>query len=197
MIMQGKVKSVGTEIRTFTTIKEMAEYLEDQVGQYRALFEDYSQWLGSLLRSCEDAHKNEDWYQKSATMQKNVRGPPKKAPENKSAGKKNKGKKGESSVWVETGNILLSSTDQGQVEILFEAIEKIGDKIQDLEKFKAAVQQLERMGLGKNVDYIVYIEDDIPKKLVLHAKGGMAGAEPFKFATDLTVHAVYNDFANG
>jgi hypothetical protein len=189
---------VGTEIRTFVTMKETGEYLVDQIGQYRALFEDYSQWLGSLLRSCEDAHKNEDWYQKSAAMQKNVRGPPKKAPDNKSAGKKSKGKKGGSSVWVESGNILLSSTDQGQVEILFEAIEKIGDKIQELEKVKAAVQQLERMGLGKNVEFIVYIEDGIPKKIVLRTRGGgAADAEPFKFATDLMVPAVYNDFDNG
>jgi hypothetical protein len=139
-----KVKNVGTEIRTFATMKEITEYLVDQLDQYRALFEDYSQWLGSLLRSCEDAHKNEDWYQKSAAMQKNVRAPPKKATENKGAGKSGggKGKKSESSAWVQSGNILLSSTEQGQAEILFEAIEKIGDKIQDLEKFKSAIQQL-------------------------------------------------------
>jgi hypothetical protein len=187
---------LGTEIRTFTAMKEMAEYIADQLDQHRALFEDYSQWLGSLLRSCEEAHKNEDWYQKSAAMQKNTRAPPKKnAPENKNAGKK--GKKGESAVWVESGNILLSSTDQGQAEILFEAIEKIGSKIQDLEKFKDAVQQLERMGLGKNVEFIVYIEDDIPKKVVLHTKGDGADGGAFKFATELSVPAVYTDFGNG
>jgi hypothetical protein len=180
-------------------MKEMAEYIADQLGQHQALFEDYSQWLGSLLRSCEDAHKNEDWYQKSAAMQKqkNARSPQKKAPANKNAGKKTKGKKGESAVWVESGDILLSSTDQGQAEILFEAIEKIGSKMQDLEKFKASVQQLERMGLGKNVEFIVYIEDDIPKKVVLHTKGDLAEGGAFKFETELSVPAVYTDFVNG
>jgi predicted DNA-binding protein len=182
---------MGTEIRTFTTLKEITEHLTDQLDQYTALFEDYSQWLGSLLRSCEDAHKNEAWYQKSAALQKNLRGTPKKA-----AGKKGgKGKKTKSSVWVQSGDVLLSSTEQGQAEILFEAIEKIGDTIQDMEKFKAAAQQLERIGLGKNVNYIVYIEDDIPRKIVVRAKSGLPEEEAFKFAAELSVPAFYSDFS--
>ncbi len=91
---------------------------------------------------------------------------------------------------------MLSSTEQGQAEVLFEAIEKIGDKIQDMEKFKATVQQLERIGLGKNVNYIVYIEDDIPRKIVVHAKSGLPEEEAFKFAAELEVPAFYSDFGN-
>lgn len=188
---------MGTEIRTFTMLKEMNDYLTDQLDQYRALYEDYSQWLGALLRSCEETHKNEDWYQKIAALQKNLRGPPKKTAEKKAAGKKGgKGKKTESSVWFQSGNMLLSSTEQGQAEVLFEAIEKIGGKIQDIEKFRATVQQLERIGLGKNINYIVYIEDDIPRKIVLRAKSGLLEEEAFKFATELSVPAVYSDFSN-
>ena len=183
---------MGTEIRTFTTLKDMTEYLLDLTGQYKALFEDYSQWLGSLLRSCEETHKNEDWYQKSAALQKNLRGTSKRSSEK--SGKGGKGKKGESSAWIQTGNVFLSSTEQGQAEVLFEAIEKIGDKIQDIEKFKATVQQLERMGLGQNVNYILYIEDDVPKKVVLRVKSGLPDEEAFKFATELSVPAVYRDF---
>ncbi len=181
---------MGTEIRTFTSLKETNEYLVDQTGQYRALFEDYSQWLGSLLRTVEAEHKNEEWYQKSAAIQKSLKGPPKKAPETKPAGKKGggKGKGTESSCWVQSGTVLLSSTEQGQVEILFEAIEKISTKIVELEKFKATTQQLERIGLGKNVNYLVFMEDDIPKKIVLRAKGNQA-EDSFKFATELSVAA--------
>jgi predicted DNA-binding protein len=189
---------LGTEIRTFSTLKEITEFLVDQGTQYRALFEDYSQWLGSLLRTCEDGHKNEDWYQKSAALQKNLKGQAKKAPEPKANGKKGggKGKNAESSCWVQSGNVMLSSTEQGQVEILFEAIENINGKIQELEKFKAAVQQLERIGLGKNVNYVVYVEDEIPKKIVLRAKSNLPEEEGFKFATELSVAGVFADFGN-
>lgn len=183
---------MGTEIRTFTALKEMTDYLTDQLSQYRALYEDYSEWLGTLLRSCEENSKNEDWYQKSAAAQKNTRSPPKKAPETKSADKKG-AKKNESSVWVPSGTMLLSSTEQGQAEILFEAIEKIGIKLQEIDKFKASLQQLERIGLGKNVNYILYIEDDVPKKIVTRTKNSMNSEEAFKFETQLSIPAFYSD----
>jgi predicted DNA-binding protein len=186
---------VGTEIHTFTTLKELGDYLADHLEQYRMLYEDYSQWLGSLLRSCEETHKNEDWYQNSAALQKSLAGAKKTAGKTEKK-KKGKGKKRESSIWVQSGDVMLSSTEQGQAEVLFEAIEKIGDKIQDMEKFKATVQQLERIGLGKKTDYIVYIEDDIPRKIVVRAKSGLPGEEAFKFATELSVPAFYSDFGN-
>ena len=186
---------MGTEIRTFVTLKEMNEYLTDQLDQYRLLYEDYSQWLGSLLRSCEETHKNEEWYKNSAALQKSLAGAKTRA-SGKTGKKKGKGKKSKSSIWIQSGDVMLSSTEQGQAEVLFEAIEKIGDKIQDMEKFKATVQQLERLGLGKKTDYIVYIEDDIPRKIVVRAKSGLPGEEAYKFATELSVPAVYSDFGN-
>jgi hypothetical protein len=41
---------MGTEIRTFRSMKEMSDSLADQIAQYKNLSEDYSEWLGSLLR---------------------------------------------------------------------------------------------------------------------------------------------------
>jgi len=187
---------MGTEIRTFVSLKDIADYLLDQTGQYNCLFEDYSQWLGSLLRSCEGEHKNDDWYQKSAALQKTLKAPTKKGPEPKGSGKKSgaKGKGSDTPGWIQSGNVLLSSTEQGQVEMMFEAVEKISAKIQDLEKFKTTVQQLERLGLGKNINYIVYIEDEIPKKIVLRSKGNSADDEMFKFATEISVPAALSAY---
>ena len=188
---------LGTEIRTFTSMKDLGDYLADSLDQYRMLYEDYSEWLGSLLRSCEEAHKDEEWYKNSEALQKSLAGA--KGKTSKSAGKsgkkKGKGKKNASSAWIQSGDVMISSTEQGQAEVLFEAIEKISDKIQEMEKFKATVQQLERIGLGKNVNYIVYIEDDIPQKIVVHAKSGSPKEEAFKFTTELSVPAFYNDFS--
>lgn len=185
---------MGTEIRTFTTLKELGDYLVDHLDQYRMLYEDYSEWLGTLLRSCEGAHKNEEWYKNSAALQKSLAGAKGKSSGNSGNKKgKGKGKKSESSAWIQSGDVMISSTEQGQAEVLFEAIEKIGEKIQDIDKFKATVQQLERLGLGKKTDYIVYIEDDIPRKIVVRVKSGLPEDEAFKFATELSVPAFYSD----
>ena len=193
------VKKVGTEIQTFTSLKELTEFIVNQTSQYKGLFEDYSQWLGTLLRDFETAHKNEEWYQKSAALQKNLRAQSKKPSETADKGKKGaKGGKGkeEPSCWVQSGNIALSFTEQGQTEILFEAIEKINIKIQEYEKFKVTVQQLARLGLGTAVNYIVYIEEDIPKKIVLKPKANTKGDEAFKFMTELSVPAFYSSLDN-
>jgi hypothetical protein len=186
------VKNLGTEIRTFTSLKELTEFLANQTLQYRSLFEDYSQWLGTLLRDFESAHKSEEWYQKSAALQKNLRSQSKKPPETAEKGKKGAKGKEEASCWVQSGDIPISFTEQGQTEILFEAIEKINTKIQENEKFKATVQQLARLGLGTTVNYIVYIEEDIPKKIVLKPKANTKGDEAFKFMTELSVPAFYS-----
>lgn len=186
---------MGTEIRTFSTLKEMNDYLIDQINQYRALYEDYSQWLGSLLRSCEENCKNEEWYQKSASLQKNLRGASKARARETRNGKKGggSGKNSEPSCWVSSGEILLCTTEQGQAEILFEAIEEIGSKIQGLEKFKSGTQQLERIGFGKNVNYITLIKDDVPCKIVIRSMSSVQGSEAFSFITDMSVSALFND----
>jgi hypothetical protein len=196
---KNKVVMLGTEIRTFTTLKELGDYLVDHLDQYKLLYEDYSEWLGTLLRSCEETHKNEEWYKNSEALQKSLagaKGKPSGNAGNKKGKGKGKGKKTESSAWVQSSDVMISSTEQGQAEVLFEAIEKIGDKIQEMDKFKATVQQLERLGLGKKTDYIVYIEDDIPKKIVVRIKTGLPEDEAFKFSTELSVPAFYSDSSN-
>jgi hypothetical protein len=177
---------MGTEIRTFTSLKELSEYLINQSAQYKSLYEDYSQWLGTLLRDFEGAHKTEEWFQKSAALQKTLKTQAKKPAEPAA-----KGKKVEESCWVQTGDLEISFTEQGQTEILFEAIEKINQKMKETEKFKGSLQQLTRLGLGATVNYIVYLQDDIPKKIVLKPKANVKGDEAFKFATELSVPAYF------
>jgi len=185
---------LGTEIRTFVTMKDLGDYLVNQLDQYRMLYEDYSEWLGSLLRSCEENHKDDEWYKNSQALQKNLAGAKTKTSGNAANKKgKGKGKKKESYAWIQSGDVMISSTEEGQAEVLFEAIEKIGEKIQEMDKFKATIQQLERLGLGKKTDYIVYIEDDIPRKIVIRVKSGLPEDEAFKFATELSVPAFYSD----
>ena len=184
---------MGTELRTFASLKDLTEFLTNQTLQYRSLFEDYSQWLGTLLRDFESGHKQDEWFQKSAALQKTLKSQSKKPADSGDKGKKGGKGKEEESCWIQSGDVEISFTERGQSEILFTAIEKINVKIQETEKFKIAVQQLARLGLGTSVSYIVYIEDDIPKKIVLKPKANVKGDEAFKFMTELSVPAYYNN----
>ncbi len=194
LIKSSRCISLGTEIRTFTSLKDISEFVLSQTSQYKALFEDYSQWLGTVLRDAESKHKGEEWYQKSAAAQKLIKSQPKKNAEADKNKKGSKGGKGQAqdSPWIQTGDIEISFTEQGQTEILFEAIEKINAKIQEYEKFKNTVQQLTRLGLGQTVNYIVYLEEEVPKKIVLKQKAGAKGDDQFKFMTELSVPAYFN-----
>ncbi|MCW3999031.1 MAG: hypothetical protein NWE93_02185 [Candidatus Bathyarchaeota archaeon] len=184
---------MGTEIRTFTSIKDIAEFVAGQTVQYKALYEDYSQWLGTVLRDFESKHKAEEWFQKSAALQKTLKAQAKKPPEPDKSKKGGKGAKGkqEETPWIQTGDVSISFTEQGETEILFEAIEKIRIKISEFDKFKLTVAQLTRLGLGQTVNYIVYLEEDIPKKIVLKQKADAKGDGSFKFNTELSVPAYF------
>jgi hypothetical protein len=183
---------MGTEIRQFTSIKEIVDYTSNQILQNKSLFEDYSQWLGTLLRDFEKDNKDEEWYKKTATIQKNLKSQSKQPPAKSSNDKKAKGKGGKGEVescWVYSGELQISFADEAQTQILFEAIEKIKDKIQEFEKFKLAIQQLSRLGLGTSVIYLIYIQEDSPKKIVLKSKGNTKGNESFNFASEFSVPA--------
>jgi len=183
---------LGTEIRTFTSLKELSDHLMNQTAMYKALYEDYSQWLGTVLRDAEAKHKGEEWFQKSAAAQKLLKSQAKKPPVQDKNKKGAKGKGQEESPWVQTGDVFISFTEQGQVEILFEAIEKISNKLLEFEKFKVTIQQLTRLGLGQTVNYVVYLEEDIPKKIVLKQKVAAKGDDAFKFITELSVPAYFS-----
>jgi len=174
---------MGTEIRTFYSLKELDEAINEQIEFYKSLVEDYSQWLGQFLRDYEETYGDEEWFKKLAALGKTVKTEKKTK---KKAEKKRKGASS-SSHWIAFREIMLSASDQGEAEILFEAIEKINEKIEQLEKIKAAVEDLEKVGLGREILYITYINDGVPEKIVLKHKRGEEFAEKFKFIADFSV----------
>jgi hypothetical protein len=169
-----------TEIRTFYSLKEIREAIEAGITQYKLLLEDYSQWLGTLLRNPESS-KNSDWAKKTAELQKIF----------KTGGRKGV-KKEEKAVststeWVQFKDIMLSADELGEAEILFEAVEELRNKVDKLEKAKNSIIDLERYGMGRELLYIVYIRDGVPEKIVFKPKKNASAAEKFVFAIGFSV----------
>ncbi len=154
--------------------------MEAEISQYKLLLEDYSQWLGSLLRSPESS-KNQEKMKKAAEFQKVLRTGSRKG------GKKEGKKLGTSTEWVQFKDIMLSADDLGEAEILFEATEELKDKIDKLEKAKNSIIDLERYGLGKEVLYVTYINNGIPEKIVFKPKKSVGTPEKFEFLADFSV----------
>lgn len=170
-----------TEIRTFYSLKEIRESVEEEINQFKMLLEDYSEWLGTLLRSPESS-KDQEWVKKAAELQKVL-----KAGGRKGGSKKKEKKFGASTEWVQFKDLMLCADSFGEAEILFEAVEELRGKIDRLEKVRSSIGDLERYGLGKEVRYIAYIIDGVLERIVFKPREGSETAEKFRFTADFSI----------
>jgi hypothetical protein len=176
------LESLATEIRSFYSLRDLRESIEEEIDQYEAVADEYSQWLGSFLRDMEAAHGNEEWFKRLSTFQKSLKG------KGKREGREEKAKKaGTSTEWISYKGVMLSASEQGEAEILFDAIEEINRKIEQLSKVKGTIENLEKSTLGKDIIYIAYIHNGVPEKIVLRPKRDKEFTEKFKFIADFSM----------
>jgi hypothetical protein len=170
------VSSVVTEIRNFDSLKELSESLEEEISFYRAMSEEYGQRLGDLLREKEETDGDKEWFKELSGLQKS-------SGDTKSKGKGKK--KGKKAGWVQFKDLMLSTEDYGEAQILFDAIEEIRDKVNQLEKVMENVEDLKRLGLGESIIYIAYLHEGVPEKIVLQKINGDELGQKFEFTTTL------------
>lgn len=163
------MKSLVVEIRDFFSLREIVGDLEERIAQYSLMKEEYSRELGSYLRRTEEKYGDKDWF-KNLSLDK-LKGGGKEEKKGRRKGKRKKGKAASSS-WVSYKGLSLSSTDQGEMEMLFEAIEELGRKVDRLVEAKRAVEELMKVGLGENLKYRIYITEGVPQKIVLRPTEG-------------------------
>lgn len=169
-----------TEIRTFYSLKEIRENIEAEITQCGLLLEDYSEWLGTLLRNPETV-KNQEWAKKTAELQKVLRSG------NRRGAKREEKKADTSTEWIQFKDVMLCADDLGEAEMLFEVIEELKNKISKLEKAKNSVADLERYGLGKELLYVTYIHDGVPEKIFFKPKKDVNAAQKFQFMADFSI----------
>lgn len=175
-----------TEIRSFYSLRDLRESIEEEIHQYEAVVDEYSQWLGSFLRDMEETHGNEEWFKRLSTFQKSLQGKARRESKKEGKGEKTK-KEGASGEWISYKGVMLSASEQGEAEVLFDAIEEMNRKIEQLSKVKSTIENLEKSTLGKDVIYIAYIHNGVPEKIVLRHKRDKKFAEKFKFMADFSM----------
>ena len=150
-----------TEIITLRSLQDLALQIEADLYSYLSQKEEISERLGNFLRDAEEKYGEEDWF-KQLSLDKLGGG-------GGSKGKKKKKKKGKKTPdnWVPFKGMLLSSSIQGEAEIMFETIGELSKKVDALEDVKAAVEELKNIGLGNEVNYICLIKDGILEKIVI------------------------------
>ena len=171
-----------TEIRNFHSLKELSESLEKEIDYYKNASEEYGQRLGSLLREMKTTHGDEEWFKEISGLQTSS-----KETKSKSKGKKKKGGK---SGWVQFKDIMLSTEEYGEAQILFDAIEDLKNRVNQLEKIKEDIEDLKRLGLGEDIIYFVYLHEGVPEKIVLHKKDGEDIGKKFEFIATLSLTRV-------
>ncbi len=172
------MEGIATEIRTFYSVKEIREQVESEITQCANLLEDYSQWLGTLLRNPESS-KDPEWQKKTAELQKIFKSGGKKAPKREG--------KSVSTEWVQFKDLTICAENLGEAEVLFEAVEELKTKNERLQKAKTSLADLERYGLGKDLLYVTYVHDGVPEKIVFKPKMEIMLSDKFKFAADFSV----------
>lgn len=174
----------ATEIRSFYSLRELRESVEEAIKRYKSLVADYSEWLGTLLRTM-NFKENSEWAKKVAEMQKVLKVKAKvKKPE-----KKKREKSSQLIEWISFKDIMLCADERGETEILFEVIEALNEKLNKLEKVKESIEQLEKYGLGRNIVYLTYIHEGVPEKIVFRPRKG-AELERFTFETTFSVSRI-------
>ena len=175
------LREITTEISSFYSIREINDALEECIQQYKSIVEEYSQWLGSFLRDSEAARGNEEWAKQIAELQ---RARPKGKPPTTRKGKNKEAQA--SSEWVQFKDLMLSASELGEAEVLFEAIEKINAKIEQLNNVKESIAELEKSRLGKDITYITYIHDGVPEKIVLRHRKDQEFKRKFQYIAEFS-----------
>lgn len=141
-----------TEIVTIRSLQELQARLEAENESYLSQKEELSERLGNFLRDTEEEHGDEDWF-KQLDLEK--------------LGGKKKDKKRKDSDWVQFQGLELSSSLQGEAEMMFEALSKISEKLDALSGGIESLEELRKVGLGNDVSYICYLEEGVLRKMVI------------------------------
>jgi len=148
------IRVLPFEIREFSSINELDEFLEKEIAWYQAILEEYGRTLGSLLRGQGLSSEEVEKILKEKGFTRPVSG---------------KGKKGRSASpsegWFSYKGLLFSADKQGRIEMLFESIEKIENAINKIKEARTLIEELQKAGFGLGLSFSVYLVNGVPERI--------------------------------
>ena len=157
-----------TEVMGISSLRELANLVDKEISQYFSQRERYRERLGDFLRESEEKYRDEDWFKLLSLGEKLPKNRGKSEKKGDKKKKRKKGKKGESpDDWIPFKGLLLSSSIQGEAELMFEAIESISARIEGLEEAKTSIEELRNVGFGEEVKFMVFLKEGVPDKIAI------------------------------
>ncbi|MGD2142000.1 MAG: hypothetical protein PVH79_00800 [Candidatus Bathyarchaeota archaeon] len=166
-----------TEILNIRSLQELEAQLEAEIKYYQSQKEDISERLGNFLREAEKEHSDEEWFKKMDIEK---------------LGKRSKKSKSKGSDWIQFQGIELSSSSKGEAEVMFEAISKITERLEELEAAKKTVEELQKVGFGSDINYVCYLEDGVLTRLAIRPLNQKA-KEKFSYNREFTIMKTIQD----
>ena len=157
----------STEIVEISSIQELREMVDKEISHYQSLSEMYSVQLGEILRASVDEHSEEEWYKKLQLGDKLPKAREKPEKKEKKGGKGKKGGKKASSDWALFKDVHIATGVKGKALLMFEAVEIIKSKLEELQATKSSLEELRNIGLGEDVSYLALVQDGTPRKIVI------------------------------
>lgn len=190
-------------IATFYSIEELSEHIQASRSSFNSLLELYNERLGALLRDNQEAHSNDEWFKQFTAKHKGStasKSPEKeKEASNKGKGKKDKGEKNQpggkssdkesSGIWFTYHGLSLCGNQpvRGEIELLFDGIGEIKEKLRLLDEAGKAVDELAKSGISGNKKYITYFSNGIPQKILIIERPTETKLEKFRYDANFLV----------
>ena len=162
----------------------MREAIALQIKELEKQIDEYSKLIGEKIRTAEKSgEKDEEFDEFKAKLQGKDNDP-----KSKNKKKKTKSRKQKSNKWFELDGVQIFNEMglKGELELYFEAIEFLKERLENLQKIKKTVDGIIDKGLKDDMGCIVYHELNMPYQIAFQK----SNVQRKKFTFKSTIEAI-------
>jgi len=162
----------------------MREDIALQIKELEKQIDEYSKLIGEKIRTAQESgEKDEEFNELKAKLQGKD-----DDPKSKNKKKKTKSRKQKNTKWFELDGVQIFNEMglKGELELYFEAIEFLKERLENLQKIKKTVDGIIDKGLKDDMGCIVYHELNMPYQIAFQK----SNVQRKKFSFKSTIEAI-------